>query len=161
MAQSTGVLFVCHGNICRSPIAEGVFRHLVEQQGRGSEFTVDSAGIIGYHAGEAPHRQSTRVCRDHGIDITAQRSRQLVPADLARFAWIFTMDDDNQRGVMALTRSNGGARVQLLLEAGGDARREVPDPYYGGPEGFDEVYAMILGACETILRSQLAPGRRP
>lgn len=153
------VLFVCLGNICRSPLGEGVFRHLVEARGLSDRFVVDSAGTGGWHAGEAPDPRSVAVGRDHGVDLSAQRARQLVAADGARFDVIMAMDLSNLREIQG--RIRGDAQVGLLLDELPDPpTREVPDPYYGGPDGFEHVYGLIHGACEALLDRLLAEGAR-
>ena len=138
ISRPRAILALCLGNICRSPIAEGLLRaHL---KARGLNIDVDSAGTGGYHVGEAPDPRSIEVMRSHGHDISAQRSRQLTAEDFSRFDLILAMDQSNLRNARRLAPSGAGmARVELLLS--GDA--EVPDPYYGGPRGFDHVYALI------------------
>jgi protein-tyrosine phosphatase len=146
-------LFVCLGNICRSPLAEGVFRALVREEGIEDLFEIDSAGTGSWHSGELPDSRSVRVAADHGIALD-HRARQVRPDDLERFDYVIAMDRDNLRGLQRM--SNGGrdgARLHLLrefeLEADGD---EVPDPYYGGASGFEHVYEMVRRSCEGLLR---------
>jgi len=146
------VLFVCLGNICRSPLAEGVFAHMVKQEGLSDRFHVDSAGTGAWHAGERPDPRSIRVAADHGVELPGQ-ARQVTPDDLLRFDWVVPMDRDNQAELERLAKVHGGtARIRLLrsfdAEADGD---EVPDPYYGGPGGFDRVYDMVHAACAGLL----------
>lgn len=150
------VLFVCHGNICRSPIAEGVFDALVAQRGVGELFEVDSAGVSDYHVGEEPHRQSIRVCQQYGIDISGQRARQVKSHDFERFDWVIAMDRGNLRDLRPLLKADNRARVHLMLEFGDRSLSDVPDPYWGGPDGFDRVYALLGQACEGLLDHILA-----
>ena len=132
------ILALCLGNICRSPIAEGLLRVHVEKA--GLQITIDSAGTSGYHAGEAPDSRSIEVMKHHGYDISMQRSRQLTKQDFQRFDLILAMDESNVRNARRLAQSDEEKnKVQLLLEGGA----EVPDPYYGGQNGFETVYQMI------------------
>ncbi len=148
------VLMVCLGNICRSPLAEGILAHLTDP----ATCVVDSAGTAGYHVGNPPDRRSIEVAAAHGIDISQQRCRQFVPADFDRFDYIFAMDRENLTNVRRLARSAEALqKVMLLLEAGGVGPDEVPDPYYGGPEGFEAVYQLIFRACEHLRENLLRP----
>jgi protein-tyrosine phosphatase len=148
----TSVLFVCLGNICRSPLAEGVFRHLARERGVESAYEIDSAGTGGWHAGEAPDRRAAAVARRRGVPLESV-ARQVSPDDLDRFDRIVAMDRDNLSKLESLKRRHGGrARLHLLRDFDpepGDG--EVPDPYYGGPDGFDHVYEMVLRASEAFL----------
>jgi protein-tyrosine phosphatase len=148
------VLFVCLGNICRSPLGEGVMAHLVNERGLSTHIKVDSCGTIGHHAGEPPDGRSIAVAKKHQIDLTGQRSRQLRPEDLEIFDYILAMDRSNLAGIKQLATDHSRASVSLMLEHGsGRSGKDVPDPYYGGPQGFDLVYDMILEACEGLLDS--------
>lgn len=152
-ARPIGVLFVCLGNICRSPLAEGIFRHLVREAGLEDRFTIDSAGTSSYHIGDPPDSRTAEVARRRGVDLTS-RGRQLAPADLTRFDWVLAMDGSNLEKVERMAaRAHGTARVRLLRafdpEAAGEL--EVPDPYYGGPEGFENVHDMVERACRGLL----------
>jgi protein-tyrosine phosphatase len=149
------VLFVCLGNICRSPLAEGAFRHLLAARGLNG-IEVDSAGTGGWHAGEPPDERSVRVAREHGVDISQQRARQLVADDFARFDWIVTMDRDNLRAAAA--RRPAGerhARARLLamheLVAERGELDGIPDPYYGDLDGFREVWRLLWGGMPSLL----------
>ncbi|MEZ4417120.1 MAG: low molecular weight protein-tyrosine-phosphatase [Gemmatimonadota bacterium] len=152
--QRTSVLFVCLGNICRSPLAEGVFRHLVEERAWSERFEIDSAGTGGWHVGEPPDPRSQAVARSHGI-VLDSRARRLEPEDLDRFEWVLAMDRENLAALRRAAERIGGGQARLHLlrefdpEAGSDL--EVPDPYYGGNDGFEQVYAMIRRACEELL----------
>lgn len=154
---ATSVLFVCMGNICRSPLAEGVFRHLAAEAGLGDRFVVDSAGTGAWHEGEAADRRSVEVAAAHGVTLDGT-ARQVRPADLRSFDVVLAMDRDNLAALEDLAAASGGtARLHLLREfdPGADGS-EVPDPYYGGPQGFEKVYRMIHAACQGLLR-ELAP----
>jgi len=145
------VLFICMGNICRSPVAQGVFENLARREGLADQITVDSAGTHGfYHAGEPPDPRAQESVLSRGIDISGQRARLLDPEDCRRFDYILTMDEENYRAVSALCR--GSAVVRPFLDFATDSpEREVPDPYYDGPEGFERVLDLIEEACEGLL----------
>ena len=142
---------VCLGNICRSPLAEGIMKHLIHEQGLSGQYTVDSCGTGGYHVGERPHRGSIEIASEHGLDIRDQRSRQVIPRDLRDFDWIVAMDTSNRNSLRHLDPSGDSHdRIVLLLDyASGNAPRDVPDPYYAG--GFDVVYDLILDGCSGLL----------
>jgi protein-tyrosine phosphatase len=153
----TRVLFVCLGNICRSPAAEGVFLHLLEQSQLAEAFQVDSAGTGGWHVGKPADPRMRSAAARRGIALPS-RARQLQPEDLHRFDHILTMDDENLRAVRALQRSHGGTAT--IAPITGHCRRlsseAVPDPYYGGPEGFDHVLDLLEDACQGLLADLLA-----
>ena len=137
------VLMVCLGNICRSPLAQGVFEHLSPFH----QYRVDSAGTANYHEGASPDRRSIHTAQKHGIAIDHQRARQFTPQDFTDFDYIFVMDRQNLNNVLSMvTRASDREKIQLLL---GDS--EVEDPYYGGDEGFEKVYQKIHAACLSIL----------
>lgn len=145
------ILLVCLGNICRSPMAEGVLRHLARE--RGIAITTDSAGTGDYHVGEAPDRRAQAAMRRRGMDIADLRARQFVRADYDRFDLLLAMDADNLRNMHRLAPSPAHARKAVLLmdHAPEHALREVPDPYFGGDEGFDQVFDMLHEACNNLL----------
>jgi protein-tyrosine phosphatase len=147
------VLFVCLGNICRSPLGEGIFRHLVMQRGLEAHFLIDSAGTGNWHIGAPPHADSQRVARNRGVDIADQRARQLTPLDLREFDYLIAMDTSNRVGIQALDPNGRYAeKVKLMLEYHPSLGfKDVPDPYFGGPEGFDTVYEMLEQACGNLL----------
>lgn len=145
------VLFVCLGNICRSPMAEGIFRHVVGEAGLSADIIVDSAGTHAYHIDEPPDSRAQAVAARHGIDISALRGRQVTPADLVNFDYVLAMDTEN---LAALRRIAGAqaAKVQLLLRFAPDGGEEgVPDPYFGGTTGFERVYDMLEDAAYGLL----------
>lgn len=145
------ILLVCLGNICRSPMAEGVLRHLAKQ--RGLVIETDSAGTGDYHVGEAPDHRAQAAMLRTGIDISDLRARQFTAEDFDRFDLLFAMDADNLQNMLRLAPSPELARKASLImdRAPGHPQREVPDPYFGGDEGFDEVHAMLNEACERLL----------
>ena len=143
------ILMVCLGNICRSPLAEGILRHLAEQ--RQLDWEVDSAGTGNWHVGDPPDARSVRVAKKHGIDISGLRGRQFQAGDFDRFDRIYVMDRMNLRDVLALARSEDDKKkVRLLLDT-----EVVPDPYYED-EQFDPVYGMIEEGCRRIVEEELS-----
>ena len=147
------VLFVCMGNICRSPSAEGVFRKLVEEQGLANDIGIDSAGTIGYHVGESPDARAQAAALERGIDLSTLRARQFTPEDFIVFDYIIAMDEDNLRNILELDPGDGKAEVSLFLQfADQFDEREVPDPYYGGSNGFQRVLDMIEDASHGLLK---------
>ncbi|MCW5897982.1 MAG: low molecular weight phosphotyrosine protein phosphatase [Flavobacteriales bacterium] len=154
------ILTVCLGNICRSPMAEGVLRHRARE--RGITIVTDSAGTGDYHVGEAPDKRAIAAMRRQGIDISDLRARQFSVEDYQRFDLIVTMDASNTRNVLRLAPDQTLARkVKPILDyAPHLPHREVPDPYYGGEEGFDEVYDMLVEACDAVLDEVEGPAYR-
>ncbi len=143
------ILFVCMGNICRSPLAEGVFRHLLKQRGLDGKYVVDSAGTGGWHAGEPADQRMQETAARHGVALES-RARQITRADFDDFDLILCADVENRENVLQLGGSSD--RVRLLLEFDPQAPvREVPDPYYGGQDGFDQVYELVWRACGSLL----------
>lgn len=146
------VLFVCLGNICRSPTAEGVFRALCAREGLGERVRIDSAGTGGWHIGEAPDRRAQAAARRRGIDLAGQRGRQVSAADFGRFDYLLAMDRDNLAALRRLRPADFAGHLGLFLDfAPGAPLRDVPDPYYGGVDGFDEVLDLIEAASHGLL----------
>ena len=145
------ILFVCLGNICRSPLAEGVFRAALQAAEPGVDVRLDSAGTGGWHAGSAPDPRSVAIAARHGIDISRQKARKVTAEDFRRFDLIFGMDRSNVEDLSRLAHAEARERVHLFLDYAGMTGGEVPDPYYGGPDGFANVYRMIREASEAIV----------
>ncbi len=149
--MQTKILMVCLGNICRSPLAEGILQSKLSTQ----NFIVDSAGTGGWHAGELPDKRSIATAKNHGVDITSQRARQFRKGDFDTFDIIYTMDMSNYKDILSLApNENAKQKVKLILnELFPDENVEVPDPYYGGLNGFEEVYRMLDEACSIIAKN--------
>jgi protein-tyrosine phosphatase len=147
------VLFVCMGNICRSPTAHGVFETLVARAGLQYAIAVESAGTGNWHVGEAPDIRARQAARQHGYDIDHLRARQVHASDFSRCDYVLAMDRDNLLQLEALKPSQFCGELRLFLDhASGIEDREVPDPYYGGDGGFDRVLAMVENAAAGLLR---------
>ncbi len=147
------VLMVCLGNICRSPLAEGI---LASKSDPG-HLLVDSAGTAGYHVGNPPDPRSVEIAAAHGIDISRQRCRRFAVADFDNYDYIFAMDRENLAHLRDLARHEEDLKkVSLLLQAAGQPAEEVPDPYYGGADGFAEVFRMIDQATDQLLKTVLS-----
>ena len=143
--MSKRILMVCLGNICRSPIAHGIMADISPNS------FVDSAGTGSYHIGSPPDPRSIQVAQDNGIDISHQRARQFQSSDFTKFDNIFVMDRQNYRDVIAkVNHQDDIDKVELLCEAAGLGMRPVPDPYYGGDEGFQSVFDLVKTACHRI-----------
>lgn len=143
---------VCLGNICRSPLAEGVLKSKVDH----NRIYVDSAGTAGYHIGSLPDPRSIAVAQKYNIDITGQRCRRFTKSDFSNFDLIYAMDQSNFSDIVALAEGPAQMqKVRLLLEEVDLGMREVPDPYYGGERGFESVFDMIDPACDAIARRLL------
>jgi protein-tyrosine phosphatase len=146
------VLFVCYGNICRSPTAEGVFRHLLAQEAPDLRVEVDSAGTAGYHIDHPPDLRSQRAAYARGIDLSGLRARQVTAEDFLRFDLILAMDRDNLQELEAMRPAESRARVRLFLEYAPElGRTEVPDPYYGDARGFEEVLNLSAAASRGLI----------
>ena len=138
------VLFVCMGNICRSPTAEGVFRHYLRTQAPDLHVEIDSAGTHDYHVGEPPDPRTVRAAAKRGVDLSSLRARQVQDADFERFDLILAMDHLNHATLLERCASRQHARIRLLLEFAADAgRQDVPDPYYGDESGFEMVLDLV------------------
>lgn len=144
------ILFVCLGNICRSPTAEAVMRKLVEA--RDLSIEIDSAGTAAYHIGKSPDARSQQVALKRGINMSGQRARKVAENDFYEFDFILAMDKANYRDLLAIKPSNANADVLLFLnQFGSMGYEEVPDPYYGGEQGFELVLDLLEDACEQFL----------
>jgi protein-tyrosine phosphatase len=153
------ILFVCLGNICRSPTAEGVMRHLVADAGLTGQVSVDSAGTGSWHIGEPPDERATAAAARRGIELGG-RARQVSEADFAEFDLLVAMDRSNRRALLSLAPdARARERVRLLLESGGE-EADVPDPYYGGPDGFEEALDVVERGCRALL-DEVRAGRAP
>lgn len=148
------VLFVCTGNICRSPTAEGVFRKLVADAGLTDFITTDSAGTHGYHVGEPPDRRMQAAAHRRGYDLSRLRARCVAREDFRRFDLVLAMDREHHEILTVLAPPSAGHKVRLMMEFGRrSAHDEVPDPYYGGPEGFELVLDLVEDAAEGLLET--------
>ncbi len=146
------VLFVCLGNICRSPTAEGVFRALVNREGLDDKIFIDSAGTHAYHIGEGPDPRSQAAAAQRGIDLSSLRGRRATAADIKEFDYVLAMDEENYSNLMGMTTSQTKQRVTLLMNYAPERPEdEVPDPYFGGEGGFDRVLDMIEDASSGLL----------
>ena len=145
----TKILMVCLGNICRSPLAEGILKSKLD-----SNFTVESAGTAAYHVGNKPDPRSIAVARQNGLNITNQRARKFTKQDFEDFDIIYAMDNSNYQNIITLAENNQQKeKVKLILnESFPDKNLDVPDPYYGGDKGFENVYNMLDNACEIIAK---------
>ena len=148
------ILMVCLGNICRSPLAEGILASKLS----GDLFLVDSAGTGSWHVGHSPDKRSISTAKKNGLDITNQKGRQFTKADFEAFDYIFVMDNSNYRDVIHLANNETQKeKVQLILDAVfPDENVDVPDPYYGVANGFDMVYQMLDEACDVIAQRLIA-----
>ena len=151
--RSVRVLFVCLGNICRSPLAEGLFQQKVNDAGLADRVEVDSAGTGGWHVGAPPDRRMTATASKRGVDLSRLQARQLDRADLDDFDHVFVMDKSNLHDTLALDPDGDhGTRVRLFREFDPEpGDYQVPDPYYGGPDGFEHVYAIADRTTGAIL----------
>ncbi|MGQ9658723.1 MAG: low molecular weight protein-tyrosine-phosphatase [Thermochromatium sp.] len=146
------VLFVCMGNICRSPTAHGVFRQLVREEGLSHRIEIDSAGTHAYHLGEPPDRRARDTARMRGIDISDLRARLAEPDDFVRFHYVLAMDRDNYAHLARLCPKGLEDRLRLFMEFAPElGLREVPDPYYGDQRGFEQVFDLVEAAARGLL----------
>jgi protein-tyrosine phosphatase len=155
------VLFICLGNICRSPTAEGVFRAHVNAEGWSDRVEVDSAGCAAYHVGEPPDRRAQQAASKRGVDLSTQRARQVTPADFERFDYVLCADRSNLRDLHALQEKHGKGRAHVglfLSFAEGADRDEIPDPYYGGRDGFEHVLDLCEAASQGLLKTIASSG---
>ena len=145
------VLFVCLGNICRSPTAEGVLRHKLIDAGLADRVEVASAGTSDWHVGKAPDSRSLRAAKLRGYDMSAQRAQQAKAADFNTYDLILAMDHSNLRDLKAIAPVNAKAELDLFLSRYDGAKDEVPDPYYDGEHGFEEVLDLVEHACDRLI----------
>ncbi|MBL0374654.1 low molecular weight phosphotyrosine protein phosphatase [Rhizobium sp. KVB221] len=150
------ILFVCLGNICRSPLGEGILRHLADDRGLAHLIETDSAGTGGWHQGDPPDPRSIKTASNHGIDIAPLRGRKVRPADFNAFDLIFAMDRDNLRDLVKMAPHDSSADIHLFMDFVSGERRDVPDPYYGDMSDFEEVYDMLEKGCETLIATLFA-----
>jgi protein-tyrosine phosphatase len=146
------ILFVCLGNICRSPTAEGVLRELAVREAPELPLEIDSAGTAGYHVGEPPDPRMCHAAARRGYDLSGLRARVVEPGDFERFDLILAMDEDNLRALKRRAPAHGHERLRLFLEFAPESpTAEVPDPYYGGAKGFEEVLDLVESAARGLL----------
>ena len=156
--KAVSVLFVCMGNICRSPTADGVLRQMVRARGLHKMIEVDSAGTHAYHIGDEPDRRSQAHALQRGYDLSSLRARRVADEDFARFDVVLAMDEDNLAALLARCPPAQRGRVALFMQHARRfaAQREVPDPYYGGATGFEQVLDLVEDGCTGLIESILA-----
>lgn len=146
------VLFVCLGNICRSPTADGLMRQLVKEAGLENKILIDSAGTSGMHSGKGPDARTQAVAKEKGCDLSQLKARQFVAEDFNEFDYILAMDNSNLTNILKLAPNEAlKDKAQLFLNFGNSDLTQVPDPYHGGEEGFYQVYDLILATCKQLL----------
>lgn len=146
------ILFVCMGNICRSPTAEGVFRHIVKQADLEDKIHIDSGGTHAYHVGNEPDQRAQATAMKRGIDLSDQRARKVKTSDFREFHYILAMDDSNYAELKNICPAGEEDRLSLFLDFANDVKeREVPDPYYGGDQGFEHVFDLVENASRGLL----------
>lgn len=145
------VLFVCMGNICRSPTAEGVFRHKVKQANLEDKITIDSAGTHAYHVGNSPDPRAQEAARKRNIDLSKQRARRVSADDFTKFDYVIAMDESNRYELLAICPAGYEDRIHLFLDFAECEETEVPDPYYGQGRGFEIVLNLVEEASEGLL----------
>lgn len=148
--QKIRVLFVCLGNICRSPLGEGVFRHLVKMNGASDFFEIDSAGTSDYHVGERPHTGSISIAEKHGISIVDQRGRQFTQDDIDRWDYIIVMDESNEKDLIR-DFNDVETKIHRLRDFDPKGPGDVPDPWGRGDDAFQEVYDIVHRSCEALI----------
>ncbi len=144
------VLFVCTGNICRSPTAEGVFRHLAHQAGIEDRFHIDSAGTDSYHVGESPDKRAVKIAARHGVSLQGQRARALRAEDFNAFDYLFAMDGGHLFDMQNRAPTGHTGKVELFLSAAGHEAQDVPDPWYGDEEDFENVFSLVHDAATAL-----------
>ncbi len=151
--ETVSVLFVCMGNICRSPTAEGVFRHFVNEAGLAEKIDVDSAGTHAYHVGEPPDRRASAAAERRGVSLADIKARRVADSDFEQFDYIIAMDEDNQARLIDQAPDEYRDKVQLFLSYASVSETEVPDPYYGGAAGFERVLDLVEEASRGLLET--------
>jgi len=146
------VLFVCMGNICRSPTAEGVFRDKVEQANLSAQISIDSAGTHAYHVGNPPDERAQAAALKRNIDLSKQRARRVTVADFESFDYVIAMDRSNADDLLSICPAEYEDRVQLFLDYANSDETEVPDPYYGQGQGFEMVLNLVEDASDGLLK---------
>eukprot|EP00123_Amoebidium_parasiticum_P015893 comp23195_c0_seq1/m.37644 comp23195_c0_seq1/g.37644 ORF comp23195_c0_seq1/g.37644 comp23195_c0_seq1/m.37644 type:complete len:157 (-) comp23195_c0_seq1:804-1274(-) len=152
MSQQHSVLFVCLGNICRSPMAEAVFNHVAKQRGVADQWLVDSAGTSGWHIGSPPDSRSAAICKKHGVPVN-HRGRAVVDEDFTRFQYLLCMDNSNLRDLKDMAPANSTAIIKKLGDYDPQGPSIIEDPYYGGREGFEVNYQQCVRCCNAFLDS--------
>lgn len=160
-SPTISVLFVCMGNICRSPTAEGVFRHMVEKAGFAENVIVDSAGTHAYHVNEPADRRAQEAAKRRGYSLEEIRARRVQDDDFERFDYIIAMDQLNHATLVDLADEKYHDKIHLFLEFSSGREDEVPDPYYGGPTGFERVLDLVEGASNGLLAELKSKGLLP
>ena len=152
MNTKVGILFVCMGNICRSPTAHGVFRTLVEREGLSERIVIDSAGTHAYHVGSPPDKRAQATASSRGVDLSDLVARKVSEGDFESFDYVVAMDQDNFISLSELAGDRHGHKIHILMDfAPGMRTREVPDPYYGGATGFERVFDLVEAAALGLL----------
>ena len=151
-SSKISVLFVCMGNICRSPTAEGVFRHMVEQMNTEHQISIDSAGTHAYHVGNPPDTRAQASALKRNIDLSSQRARRVSSDDFTVFDYVIAMDESNKDDLLSICPSGYEDRVHLFLDFADVDESEVPDPYYGQGRGFEIVLDLVENASQGLLK---------
>jgi len=151
------ILFVCLGNICRSPVAEGIMLHLMEERKLHALWQVDSAGTVDYHVGEAPDHRTIKNAKKNGVDLSKLRARKFSLEDFDAFDKIYVMDESNYQNVMSMTKDKTHhKKIEYLLNVSHPGKNlPVPDPYYGSETDFEEVFKLVFNACEKLIEPHI------
>lgn len=150
--QIVNVLFVCLGNICRSPTAEGVFRHIVQTEGCDSWIKTDSAGTHAYHIGAQPDQRAQQTAKKRGIDLSDLRGRKAIANDFNDFDYVLAMDNENYQNLQSICPEGSEEKLHLFLDFSQEySESQVPDPYYGGDQGFEHVFDLVESASRGLL----------